>query len=57
LAAKIQRSIPNVEVELVSGGKGDFIVTSDGVELWNKRAMDDEFPEEEALVARLTRSV
>ncbi|MBI4816712.1 MAG: hypothetical protein HY791_10665 [Deltaproteobacteria bacterium] len=56
MAAKIQRAVPTVEVELVSGGKGDFIVTCDGVELWNKRAMDDEFPEEDALVARLTRS-
>jgi hypothetical protein len=37
----------------VKGGKGDFIVTTDGRQLWNKRAMGDEFPEESAIVAQL----
>jgi hypothetical protein len=28
-------------------------VTVDGRQLWNKRAMDDEFPDHAAIVARL----
>lgn len=40
-------------MELIGGGRGDFIVTADGRELWNKRQMGDEFPEEAAIVAKL----
>lgn len=50
MAAKIQKAIPGTAVELVKGGKGAFIVIADGKELWNKRAMGDEFPNEEKLV-------
>jgi len=38
---------------LIEGGRGDFIVTADGVELWNKRQMEDEFPEPETILAKL----
>lgn len=40
-------------VELIEGGRGDFIVTVDGKQLWHKREMDDEFPEESAILAKL----
>lgn len=41
-------------MELVEGGRGDFIVTADGRELWNKRAMGDEFPEHDVILGALT---
>jgi predicted Rdx family selenoprotein len=53
LAAKIKRAFPEAEVDLVKGGKGTFIVTADGKELWNKHEMDDEFPDEDKLVSRM----
>ncbi|MBI2374561.1 MAG: hypothetical protein HYV07_11250 [Deltaproteobacteria bacterium] len=53
MAAVLKRAVPEVEIELVAGGKGDFIVSADGVELWNKRAMGDEFPNGDTLLARL----
>lgn len=40
-------------MEIQPGGRGDFIVKVDGKELWNKRKMDDEFPEEDAIVDRI----
>ena len=57
MAAKIQKDRPGVEVELVRGGRGDFIVTlADGGQktvLWDKRAMGDEFPDEQEIVDEL----
>ena len=53
MGAKIKAAIPDAEVELIRGGKGDFIVKADGRELWNKRQMDDEFPVEEAIVSAM----
>lgn len=40
-------------MELIEGGRGDFIVTADGTELWNKRQMGDEFPEHGVILQRL----
>lgn len=53
MAARIREAFPGAEVELVPGGRGDFIVTVDGERVWDKRAMGDEFPDEERLVAQL----
>jgi predicted Rdx family selenoprotein len=53
LGAKIEKEFPGASVKLEGGGRGDFIVTVDGRELWNKRQMDDEFPEEDAILAAL----
>lgn len=35
------------------GGRGDFIVTVDGKKLWDKRRMDDEFPEPAVILAKM----
>jgi hypothetical protein len=53
LAAKIQKSIPGAKVDLIKGQKGAFIVTADGKELWNKREMGNEFPDEDKLVTEM----
>jgi len=53
LAARIREAFPGATTELVPGGRGDFVVTVDGERVWDKRAMEDEFPDEERLVARL----
>lgn len=57
LGADIRKAFPDAKVDLIPGGRGDFIVTADGRELWNKRAMDDEFPEPSAIVAKLRAPV
>ena len=55
MAAKIRDARPEIEVELIQGGKGDFIVRVDGGKpIWDKRKMDDEFPDEADLVRKLT---
>lgn len=43
---------PDITVELVGGGRGDFIVTADGTTLWNKKA-EGGFPSEPAMVKAL----
>ena len=53
MAAELERAFDAVEVELVPGGRGDFIVTVDGVERWNKRQMADQFPDAPPLIAQL----
>lgn len=53
MAAAIQDAHPEATVDIAPGGKGDFIVESDGTQLWNKRSMGDEFPEHAAILARL----
>jgi predicted Rdx family selenoprotein len=53
LGAKIETAFPGTKVELRGGGRGDFIVTADGRELWNKRRMGDQFPDEDAIVEML----
>ena len=53
MAAKIKASYPGAEVELIGGGKGDFIVKADQRELWNKKQMGNEFPEEATILEKL----
>ena len=38
---------------MIAGGGGNFIVLADGEQLWHKRQMDGEFPEHEAILAKL----
>jgi predicted Rdx family selenoprotein len=38
---------------LKPGGKGDFIVTVDGREIWNKRRRNDEFPRDDEILGQL----
>ena len=45
--------MPGTEVELVRGGKGDFVVTVGNAKLWDKRRMGDEFPEHAPLIEKL----
>ncbi|MCC7384192.1 MAG: hypothetical protein IT384_20275 [Deltaproteobacteria bacterium] len=55
MAAAIRQRFPAVDVELIKGGKGNFIVTTeDGRQLWHKRQMGDEFPEESQILDQLT---
>jgi hypothetical protein len=49
----IIKAFPEAQVELKGGGRGDFIVTHDGKELWNKRQMGNEFPKDDAIVEAL----
>ena len=44
-------------MELIGGGKGDFIVKADGTELWNKKQMGNEFPEPDVILERMQDSV
>ncbi len=44
-------------MELIEGGKGDFIVKVDGVELWNKKQMGNEFPEPEVILEKMPGTV
>jgi len=53
LAAVIRDSHPDADVELIKGGGGDFIVTSDGRQVWHKRQMGDEFPEHDTILDKL----
>jgi predicted Rdx family selenoprotein len=53
LGAAIRSAHPDAEVDLVPGGRGDFIVTADGQRLWDKRRMDDQFPEHRVILDKL----
>jgi predicted Rdx family selenoprotein len=53
LAATIRGEIEDVEVELVPGGRGDFIVVADRRELWNKKNSGRGFPSEDEIVAAI----
>lgn len=54
MAAKIEQSIGGADVELVDGGRGDFIVKLHGDdqvdELWNKNGPDRGFPDEDHII-------
>ena len=52
-----RRLFPKSNVELIGGGRGDFIVKADGAELWNKKQMGDEFPEPEVILEKMLGSV
>lgn len=45
--------MPAAVVEVVPGGRGDFVVIADGERIWDKRAMGDRFPEDEEIVAAI----
>ncbi|MDP6424766.1 MAG: hypothetical protein QGG14_08480 [Planctomycetota bacterium] len=53
MGAAIREKHADAEVELIEGGRGDFVVKNDGAELWNKRAMGDEFPENDVILEKL----
>ncbi|MEZ6005008.1 MAG: Rdx family protein [Planctomycetota bacterium] len=53
LEAALKAAIPGIQVTLVGGGGGDFIVHKDNVKLWDKNADNSGFPDIEALVARI----
>jgi len=53
LAAKLQAAIPDLEIKLVGGGRGDFIVTVDSDSIWDKRTMGDKFPDESDIVSEV----
>jgi predicted Rdx family selenoprotein len=40
-------------VELIGGGKGNFIVVVDGDTVWHKKKMGNKFPDEANLVRNL----
>lgn len=45
---------PKAKVETKPGGRGDFVVTADGVRLWDKRRRsDDRFPEPAEILKQL----
>jgi predicted Rdx family selenoprotein len=53
LVAAIKGQHPDAKVALIKGGSGDFIVIADGQELWHKRQMGDEFPENQVILDKL----
>ena len=56
MAAKIERALPGTPVDLIKGRGGNFIVKADGKVLWDKRAMDDQFPDDDDVVDDLRGS-
>jgi predicted Rdx family selenoprotein len=55
LGAEITRAFPKAKIELQPGGRGDFIVTIDGKQVWNKRRHNDEFPETSDILGALKK--
>ena len=56
MAAAIRDEVAGAQVELIGGGRGDFIIEADGQRIWDKRAMENKYPTEEDIVATLRRS-
>ena len=54
LAAAIRQELPDIEVETIAGGKGDFIVKSDGQLLWDKVRREGDFPEHADIIQKLS---
>jgi len=50
LAAAIQQDLPEVEVEIRPGRKGDFMIKADGKMLWDKLGRDGDFPEHPRII-------
>lgn len=40
-------------MQLLKGGRGDFVVKKDGEVIWDKKRMGDRFPDEEDVVDTL----
>ncbi len=55
MGADITKSFPKAKVDIKPGGKGDFIVTVDGKQIWNKRQMNDEFPEPAQILGKMKK--
>ncbi|HIG27834.1 MAG TPA: hypothetical protein EYQ50_08555 [Verrucomicrobiales bacterium] len=53
MGAAIHSEFPHAEVDLFPGGKGDFIVKADGNSIWDKRNIDNEFPEHGVILDKL----
>lgn len=54
MATVIEAAHPGAKVANVRGGKGDFIVTVDGKEIWNKLSHPEHrFPEHDEILAKL----
>jgi selT/selW/selH-like putative selenoprotein len=50
----MQKALPQAKIVQKPGGKGDFIVTVDGKQLWDKkRRSDDRFPEPREILGQL----
>ena len=52
MEAKIRSAFAGAQVDLVPGGKGDFTVTADGTQLWDKHETGS-FPDDDAIVQAL----
>jgi len=53
LADVLAKEVPGAQVELIDGGRGDFIVHADGELVWDKKGADGGFPSEAEVLARL----
>ena len=53
LAAAIHDNVPGATVDIIPGGKGDFIVIADGNKLWDKNGGDRDFPPHERILEML----
>ena len=45
--------MPGARVDLVEGGKGDFVVIADGATVWDKKRVEGRFPEPSEVLDRL----
>lgn len=53
MAAEIEKSFPDADVQLLEGGRGDFLVKRDGAVLWDKRNDQGRFPEHAEIIDQL----
>ncbi|MBT8496455.1 MAG: Rdx family protein [Deltaproteobacteria bacterium] len=53
MAAAIREAHPDLEVELIGGGRGDFIVTLGQQRVWDKKGADGGFPGHDQVLERL----
>jgi len=53
LASKISAQHPEASVELIDGGRGDFVVMRDGTKLWDKRNDQGRFPDDAEILTAL----
>lgn len=57
MATAIEAAHASANIEKVPGSKGDFIVTVDGKEIWNKLAHPERrFPEHDEILSHLAPS-
>ncbi|MBL8750065.1 MAG: hypothetical protein JNK78_12950 [Planctomycetes bacterium] len=53
MAAAIRHALPDVHVDKLPGGRGDFLVKVDGRVVWDKRGREQRFPEHDEILAAL----